>query len=219
MSERKVENVTRSKRNKLLKFLRIKNSVVYRILIFVIRQMFPVLCCICKAPGREICLSCWRRCSKRIYDNRCTRCLETLNIGEISAICSTCSALSPHLSLYLYELMPETLALYRCACLGNRSGEQSFSKAALRALILNQCSIDRIIFSSKDIERNIVESIARYLKVPCEKRSWYRKRKALDSAENICILSIYPFNRRVREEIFSQVPDNAIFMSLFPLAH
>ena len=154
MSERKVENVTRPKRNKLLKFLRIKNSVIYSILIFVIRQIFPVLCCICKTPGKSICLSCWRRCSRRVLEKRCSRCLETMNVGESIAVCSACANLPCYNSLYLYDFSPETLALYRCACMGNVSGEQSFSKAASRSLMFNQCSIDRIIFFSKDIERS-----------------------------------------------------------------
>ncbi|AHH22938.1 hypothetical protein C6H88_02840 [Chlamydia muridarum str. Nigg] len=218
MSERKVENVTRPKRNKLLKFLRIKNSVIYSILIFVIRQIFPVLCCICKTPGKSICLSCWRRCSRRVLEKRCSRCLETMNVGESIAVCSACANLPCYNSLYLYDFSPETLALYRCACMGNVSGEQSFSKAASRSLMFNQCSIDRIIFFSKDIERSVAVAIAKHLKVPYEKSSFFKRQKILSSTEKLCILSIYPLDKMVREKIICNRPAETIFISLFLLA-
>lgn len=215
MSDRKVENVTRPKRNKSLKFLRIKNSVIYTALIFVIRQIFPVLCCICKAPGKSLCLSCLRRCCKRVPEQRCSRCLETVGIGESVAACAACAVLPPHLSLYLYEHSLEALALYRSACLGNVCGERSFSLAASRALVLHQSSIARVVFFSKDIKKNVAAAIAKHLNVPYEKVSFFRRKKLLASQEKICILSVCPLNKTIREEIVGYCSTGTLFMSLF----
>ncbi|WP_291891382.1 hypothetical protein [Chlamydia sp.] len=160
-------------------------------------------------------MSCLQKCKKYVSEQRCSRCLEIIIANEKSTICDACTSLLPYTSLYLYDPSPEALALYYCACLGNKSGIKNFAMAISRALILNEKAISLIVFSPNHLEKSFVVSIAKYLGVPYKKVSVFRKRKIPTSTERPCILSAYPLDANLREEIAYNLSE-VLFMSLFP---